>query len=174
MISLTKIASSSRPASGHESSLAALADQLAPLITPVHLKTADVFAWSPKRQEILYPANQDDLSSQAALLHEAGHARLGHANYQTDLELLLMEVDAWQEALKLADKLGVVVRHEHIENCLDTYRDWLHRRSTCPLCGNRSLETRPTIYECFNCSSQWHVSRSRFCRPYRRLLKGAC
>jgi hypothetical protein len=126
--------------------------------------------WSPHDQRITYTLKgQESPEAVWALLHEVGHAMLGHDRYDSDFELLKLEVAAWQKACELADKYGVSVDEEHVQDCLDTYRDWLHRRSTCPVCGNHSFQKDPAAYECFNCRTIWKVSVSRFCRPYRRL-----
>ncbi len=102
-----------------------------------------------------------------ALLHEAGHALLGHKGYKTDAGLLMLEVEAWQAAQKLSIKMEITITEEHIQDCLNTYRDWLYARSTCPTCALNSLQIDETTYLCLNCSARWSVSQSRFCRPYR-------
>lgn len=128
------------------------------------------FSWSPKNREIIYKKGSlNDTANQWALLHELGHATLGHNTYKSDFELLQLEVAAWEEAVVLAKKYQLFIDEDHIQDCLDTYRDWLHRRSTCPTCGNRSLQENAQEYACFNCGCRWHVTASRFCRPYRRV-----
>lgn len=127
---------------------------------------SDSFHWSPKNQTISYI----DLSEEQnvwALLHEAAHAVLEHMSYQSDFELLKLEVSAWDQAKKLGEDLGHKVDEEHIQDCLDTYRDWLHQRSTCPSCSSVCLQASPNQYRCHNCYTVWNVSNSRFCRPYR-------
>lgn len=131
------------------------------------------FCWSPKEQTITYPdrALNDD-TDVWALLHETAHSILGHQDYTTDLQLLMMEVAAWDEAKKQADTRGITIDEEHIQDCLDTYRDWLHRRSTCPTCGVVGLQRAAKEYSCHNCPTIWHVSAARFCRPYRLKVSG--
>jgi formate dehydrogenase assembly factor FdhD len=124
--------------------------------------------WSPKTQEITYKVTPSK-HTRWATFHELGHALLGHSSYTSDFELLRLEVAAWQSAKELAIKYGDRINDLHIQNCLDTYRDWLHRRSTCPICGVRSLQQNKSTYHCFNCQSEWRVSTSRFCRAYRQL-----
>ncbi len=129
----------------------------------------DAFYWSPKDRSVTYSASSTQPEiAMWSLLHEVSHGILGHATYQSDFELMELEVEAWQKARKVAKKYDIQISPEHIEDCLDTYRDWLHRRSTCPTCGMVSLQKDPRTYECFNCKTSWHVSSSRFCRPYRR------
>jgi hypothetical protein len=131
----------------------------------------EAFYWSPKDNTINYKLDLENETSVWALLHEVAHCLLQHTTYNSDFELMQLEVAAWHKAEKLAKHYGVTIDPEHIQDCLDTYRDWLHRRSTCPTCGVVSLQKDSQTYQCFNCQTQWHVSNSRFCRPYRRLAK---
>lgn len=146
-----------------------LITQLQKLLPEFHFVAENSFYWSPEKQKIAYATDQ--MSEQVgiwSLLHEAGHARLGHNNYTTDFELLLLEVAAWDEAKLIASQLSIDIDDDHIQDCLDTYRDWLHKRSTCPTCGNTGLQYGSSEYHCHNCHSQWTVTASRFCRPYRK------
>ncbi|CAN5454768.1 hypothetical protein BH10PAT3_BH10PAT3_5050 [soil metagenome] len=129
----------------------------------------DIFYWSPKNSSVTYAAGSTQPEiSKWSLLHEVSHGILGHKNYYSDFELMQLEVAAWQQARLLARSYGIQIDPEHIQDCLDTYRDWLHLRATCPSCGTVSAQKDPNTYECFNCRTVWHVSNSRFCRPYRR------
>ena len=123
--------------------------------------------WSPEKGQIFY-AGEDNDHSIEGLLHELGHARLDHHGYVSDLELLQKEVEAWQEALCLAGLYGVDFDEDHMQDCLDTYRDWVHKRSICPICASTGLQEGEKRYSCLNCGHVWHVTASRFCRPYRR------
>jgi hypothetical protein len=123
--------------------------------------------WSPDKGQIVYPGEEHDHSIEG-LLHELGHARLAHQGYISDLELLQKEVEAWQEAVCLAGLYGVDIDEEHMQDCLDTYRDWVHKRSICPSCQSTGLQQNESTYVCLNCGHDWHVTSSRFCRPYRR------
>jgi len=130
------------------------------------------FYWSPASKQITYA--QEALQERVgiwALLHELSHAILGHENYETDFELLMLEVSAWKHAQNLAIKYGHIIDVDHVQDCLDTYRDWLDQRSTCPLCGNTSMQQNSRLYRCFNCASEWQVTASRFCRPYRLTMR---
>lgn len=142
------------------------------LLPDVKFVESGSFYWSPKIKTV-YMNNQtmQDKKGQWALLHEVAHALLNHQNYHTDAGLLMLEVAAWQAALDLGRKLGVTVDEEHVQECLNTYRDWLYARSTCPTCALNSLQIDGTTYLCINCSCQWSVSSSRFCRPYRMKNK---
>jgi hypothetical protein len=130
---------------------------------------SQTFYWSPKANKVFFKivADNDEVATWS-LLHEVGHALLEHQVYESDFELLNMEVQAWAKAEKLAKDYGVTIDPGHVQDCLDTYRDWLYQRSTCPTCMNCSLQTNNRTYQCFNCGTVWHVSASRMCRPYRR------
>lgn len=132
----------------------------------------EAHCWSPRRGEILYaasPAAADSASRDiAGLLHELGHARLGHRGFVSDFDLLQKEMQAWEEAVRLAETYGVEIDQNHVQNCLDTYRDWLFRRSRCPRCTTTGVQETAHRYHCANCQNNWEVSNSRLQRPYRR------
>jgi len=123
--------------------------------------------WSPEHGQILYE-NTSKTHNIEGLLHELGHARLQHKGYASDLELLQKEVDAWGEAQGLAKTYEVPFSDDHMQDCLDTYRDWIYKRSTCPKCLSTGLQRDEQHYHCINCAHVWGVTASRFCRPYRR------
>ncbi|MBP9853080.1 hypothetical protein KBC77_03790 [Candidatus Saccharibacteria bacterium] len=109
-----------------------------------------------------------DMQECWTLLHETAHALLQHESFTSDIELLQMEVAAWHHARVLAGRFKITIDPDYIEDCLDSYRDWLHARATCPTCFERSLQTDTHTYTCHNCSAKWHVTKSRLCRTYRR------
>jgi hypothetical protein len=127
------------------------------------------FKWDPQTKQVHYkaPSSEADCWS---FFHELGHALLDHKTYSSDFELLKMEVLAWQRARTLAEKYGFDVSQDHVEQCIDSYRDWLHGRSKCRRCEQSGLEKTPGIYNCFNCDFTWKVSPARFCRVYRKEL----
>jgi hypothetical protein len=133
------------------------------------IKEAKSFYWSPDANTIAFSSEKlKTAAGQWSLLHEAAHAYLEHTVYKNDFELLKMEVAAWEEAKIFSLKIKIKIDEDHIQDCLDTYRDWLHRRSTCPTCGNAGLQQTRRTYHCHNCLTKWEVTHSRFCRPYRR------
>lgn len=145
-------------------------NDLTKIVPDINFTPGERFSWSPSQRRITYAPDQIEDGGRWALLHETGHAMLGHLSYKTDFELLRMEVAAWEKARELALKLELTISEEHIQACLDSYRDWLSRRSTCPGCGTRTLQKDLTnTYSCFNCHTCWQVSPSRFCRAYRSL-----
>ena len=129
------------------------------------------FYWSPAKTQVIYNFDSPGESTIWSLFHELGHALLGHNTYRSDFELLKLESAAWHKAKELAQPFGHAIDNDHIEDCLDTYRDWLYQRSTCPHCTSCSLQIDPKTYCCFNCGGTWQVSASRLCRAYRRKQK---
>lgn len=126
------------------------------------------YCWSPLTNEIGYDENRHDVSADWSLLHETGHALLHHAAYYADFELIRLEMAAWAKARELAVEFGITIDEDHIQDCLDTYRDWLFKRSICPDCSTRALQLNDYAhYRCFNCHKVWRVTPSRFCRAYR-------
>lgn len=126
------------------------------------------FHWSPQEQTIFYASRVDD---SASLLHELAHAVLGHDNFSKDIELLEMERDAWGYARqRLASRYGVGISETTAETALDTYRDWLHARSTCPTCTATGLQIKKSHYRCLACATTWRVNDARVCALRRYTL----
>lgn len=106
------------------------------------------------------------------LLHELGHALLNHKNFVQDIELLQMERAAWDQAEQLARRYHVKIDRDEIEDAMDSYRDWLHRRSLCPKCGQTGLQSRDSLeYRCLNCSTHWTANDARSCELRRRRIR---
>ena len=132
---------------------------------------SDKFYWTPETKTIYYDKKSRGNTADLALLHEIGHAKLNHKVYSSDFNLIQLELEAWEEAKQIAKDLGIKIDLNHIEDCLDTYRDWMAKRSQCPGCGVRNLQqTNSKQYSCYNCRSKWKVTPSRFCRPYRAMI----
>lgn len=89
---------------------------------------------------------------QLCLLHELGHATLQHREFRTDPERLRMEMEAWRQAERLCGRYGIEFDMEFAEQQLDSYRDWLHRRSLCPRCGLTCYQTPDGRYHCPGCA----------------------
>jgi hypothetical protein len=165
-----------------------LLERLRQDFTDINFVAGKAFCWSPNDRRVCYKAEVSSGSTSPtvqtsavfSLLHEVGHALLEHRRYRLDFELLELELAAWQEARLLGKRYGITICEDHVQNCLDTYRDWLYRRSICPTCSTRALQqdsspAQKPSYRCFNCHATWLVASSRFCRPYRQIkgqLKG--
>ena len=130
----------------------------------------DEFRWSPQDKSITY--NPDDPHLADRLLHEVAHAELQHRQYERDIELIAFERDAWQYArATLAPTFGVSIESDTIEDDLDTYRDWLHARSTCPSCGATGIQTNTKEYTCVACRTIWTVNQAIGCGLKRHTKK---
>lgn len=130
------------------------------------------FSWHAGKQHISYSATAlQDLRGEWALLHELGHALLAHTDYLSDMELLHIEIAAWDKARELSKKYQLHIDEDYIQDSLDSYRDWIHVRSTCPTCHEHCLQTTRSSYRCHNCGTSWHITQSRLCRPYRKTQK---
>ena len=137
------------------------------------------FSWSPSNSTIYYvdsnnntgnDATSSEESSPALLVHELGHALLGHASYQRDVELVGMEAAAWEEARKIAKSHGIDISDDDVQDHLDTYREWLHSRSTCPNCTANGFQTGKLTYSCPACTHNWRVNEARLCALRRYSL----
>ncbi len=143
-------------------------EQLRTKFPTLKFAPASGYIWSPKQRTVYY--FNDELETPRgtmAILHEVGHALLGHEDYQLDIELLNMEVAAWTKARELARLFGTDVNEDHVEDCLDTYRLWLFKRSRCPRCNNTSVQTDSRHYGCFVCGSKWQVAATHSLQPRR-------
>jgi hypothetical protein len=126
------------------------------------------FHWSPINRTVTYIPDAEDET--ALLLHELSHALLGHQDYKKDISLLEMERDAWQYAKDtLGPSYDQVISEDTIENALDSYRDWLHARSTCPACQATGIQTKDE-YKCLACRGKWRVNEARICALRRYTL----
>lgn len=136
----------------------------------IEFASGEDFMWAPDSQTVYYSAKSDATFGALSLLHETSHAILGHRRYNSDMGLLHLELAAWQHAKKLAEPYATKIDNEHIEDCMDTYRNWLHGRSLCPHCNLSGMQLDATTYTCTFCHQEWHVSSARFCRPYRKKI----
>lgn len=130
-----------------------------------------MFVWSAKDRTITYTLDYDNQDHAVwALIHEVAHAELEHNYYKSDIDLLRHEVDAWHRAKDIAQSFHITIDEEHIQDCLDTYRDWLHKRATCPNCNVITMQQDDKTYRCFNCQTSWRVPASPQCRITRRKI----
>lgn len=132
----------------------------------VNFIESDHFRWNADKRVVFFSTNTE--TPVWSLMHEIGHMNSGHQAYSSDLGLLKMEVEAWQKAKQLGAMYGLKADEEYIQDCIDSYRDWLHKRSCCPLCNQNGIEKTKGHYWCINCQASWEVSNSRFCRVYRK------
>ena len=146
-----------------------LLDQLTRDFPDITFHPGEQFEWKPEAQSVTY--NLTDPSFNARLLHEVGHSQLKHSSYSRDIDLVAMERDAWQEArVTLAPRYDIAISSEEIDIDMDTYRDWLHERSTCPYCESNGIQTGSKEYTCVTCRKKWQVNEARTCSLRRYKL----
>ncbi len=135
----------------------------------VAFKKGDGFKWSPGQRTVYFnPRLLTTPEGIWSLLHELGHAILQHNSFSSDIELIKFEVEAWETAKELAVKYKLPpIDLEYIENNLDTYRNWIYRRSACPNCSQCSFQQDQVTYYCFNCNCVWRVPSSQICQVKR-------
>lgn len=150
-------------------STTSLIDKLQTDFPDLTFAASDGFRWSPHDKTVFYDTQSDDCAS---LLHELSHAVLNHQQYTKDIELIEIERDAWQYATdSLSHQYKVTISDDTVQNALDTYRDWMHARSTCPDCQATGVQTKKNLYKCLACSAQWRVNDARVCALRRYTVK---
>lgn len=133
----------------------------------VEFEPSNDFHWQPETKTIWFVEGMVEVPhGQLLLAHELGHAKLNHCEFRNDLDLLQKEVQAWGEARKIAKECKIPFDEELAENCLNSYRHWLDKRSTCPECSQTGYQTK-TTYHCINCNHRWRVSASQTTRVCR-------
>lgn len=151
-------------------SITSLSAKLARDYPHLTFEQGEDFAWHPKSRTITYSLEVDEAAS--LLLHETAHAALEHTRYLRDIELLRMEQEAWNHAQHtLAPAYDMIIDPSLVAASLDTYRDWLHKRSLCPNCQQTGIQDTPTTYRCLSCSTRWEVNEARTCRLKRRRIE---
>lgn len=115
----------------------------------LRFKNGRKFAFRPPKTILLGP---EEPNYKALILHEVAHALCGHKNFKIDIERIKMECEAWEKAKELAERYGIEIDEEMIQEELDTYRDWLHQKSRCRLCGLTRFQTTDGRYHCPRCN----------------------
>lgn len=117
------------------------------------------FAYDASEDVINYdPGQLGRTDGKLALLHEISHALLGHFHYRFDFELFAMEMDAWNMTKALARKHKVKINQSYIDECMDSYDQWLTKRGTCPKCNEFNIQNQPNRFCCHRCQTAWKVS----------------
>lgn len=147
-------------------SINSLIDKLRLNYPDLRFTASDSFEWNVAEKQVLFDPN-DDLGIER-LLHEVGHAQLQHEGFHKDVDLIAMERAAWELAkTDIGPKFDVRIPADVIEDDLDTYRGWLHARSTCPECESTGLQIKRHTYKCLACSKNWRVNDARTCELRR-------
>lgn len=127
------------------------------------------FYWSAIDKTIHFDSSRmDSEEGLYKLIHEIGHAESHHKNFTSGIKLLSLETEAWVKAKDIASTFDLNIPEKFIEHSLDSYRDWLHKRSTCPTCKTVGIESNENQYRCFNCRQKWAVSGDQRSRCYRQ------
>lgn len=142
--------------------------QLARDFPSLRFEPSDDFHWSPHDKTIYFKPTEPN---SPLLIHELSHALLGHDTYESDVALLKIEREAWNKATELAPIYKIPIEDEVIESHLDTYREWLHARSTCPACSANGYQVKTSLYRCLACSTEWKVNEARLCGLKRYTTK---
>jgi hypothetical protein len=130
------------------------------------LPSVEGFSWSPEERTVFYMETNDT----ALLLHELSHGLLSHQDYRRDVELIAMETAAWEEARRISARYGVTIDDDVADQHLETYRQWMHDRSTCPECEASGVQTGRQAYHCIACGARWKVNEARLCALRRHVL----
>ncbi|HJM04353.1 MAG TPA: hypothetical protein QF549_01785 [Candidatus Saccharimonadaceae bacterium] len=126
------------------------------------------FFWSPVQSTVHF--NQADPLCDSLLLHELAHGVLGHQEYSRDVELIALETAAWDKAKELAPTYEISIDEDAVQDHLDTYRDWLHARSSCPSCNATGLQGTKQTYRCVACGHEWRANTAQICALRRYTL----
>lgn len=132
-------------------------------------QAGDQFKFQPAQQTIIYQHQSEQ--GALLLLHELAHALLQHTDYRFDIELVKMEVDAWEYTKsQLLPHYQITADPELIDDTLESYRDWLYRRSLCPKCGSVGSQVADLSYKCLECPTKWQPNDAKFTALRRRQL----
>ncbi|MBQ6460825.1 hypothetical protein IJJ36_00090 [Candidatus Saccharibacteria bacterium] len=108
------------------------------------------FSFRPPKT-IIMRSNEEN--GELLLLHELGHALSGHKTFDTGARRLKMEREAWEKVREIAPKYGVGFDDSLVEVELDTYRDWLDKKTRCKKCGLTCYQTPDGVNHCPRCEN---------------------
>ncbi|MDP4038766.1 MAG: hypothetical protein Q8P54_02290 [bacterium] len=132
---------------------------------------SDHFAYSASEDIVNYdPEKLESDLGRLNLLHEISHCLLGHIDYDYDLELLIMEVKAWNKTRELAPIFKIKIDEDYITTCIESYDLWVSSRATCPECDNFNLQQKLNEFRCFNCQTRWRVNKRKDKRVTRTII----
>ena len=132
-------------------------------------EASEDFHWSPSDNVVFY--NKKSPDANVFLLHELSHALLGHGKYEHDIQLISLERQAWDHTRALVRDFDMEIPDNLIEDTLDSYREWLHSRSTCPKCQANGIQSDTKTYKCLVCGGHWSVNEAKTCALRRYANK---
>ena len=115
-----------------------------------NFRKGERFSFRPPKTITVGP---DEKNDELLLLHELGHAMSGHKAFNTGAERLKMEREAWEKARELASSYDVEFDDSLAEAELDTYRDWLDKKTRCKKCGLTCYQTPDEVIHCPRCEN---------------------
>ncbi len=115
-----------------------------------NFRKGERFSFRPPKTITVGP---DEKNDELLLLHELGHAMSGHKAFNTGAERLKMEREAWEKARELASGYGVEFDDFLAETELDTYRNWLDKKTRCKKCGLTCYQTPDGVNHCPRCEN---------------------
>ena len=119
-------------------------------------RSAKHFYWDSSKEVIYYSKDMlKTLEGKMSLLHEIGHALLGHLDYKYDFELIKMEISAWDKSVTLAKLFNLQLDLRVIDENLKSYFKWLKKRQHCLICKENGMQLVNREYHCLNCSFSW-------------------
>lgn len=131
-------------------------------------KPSDCFKWSHCDKTIYYNVVENNFN--ISLVHELSHALLGHKEYLKDIQLLNMEAEAWKKSKELASHYKLIIDDDTVQINLDSYRDWIHKRSLCINCNATGIQTKNNEYKCLLCNQSWKVNEAKRNRLIRTKI----
>lgn len=144
-------------------------EQLKNSYPEINFLPGTTYSWNHATKTITYSKKGLGHKHYHSIVHELSHAILGHAHFKNDIDLLKMERDAWSLTKKLLRDFALKIDSEHIEDCLDTYRDWIYKRAKCPNCAHVGFQSSKNAYSCVSCVLSWRLPESRLCMVKRVL-----
>ena len=121
-------------------------------IAPLTFRPGGHFHWHHPSRTVYYDPH--DAEAPAYLLHEYGHALLGHCGYAHDVQLVAMERAAWSTGCRVGAGWQL-----------------LHARSRCPHCNATGLQRSDGTYTCLACFTHWRANSATTCQLRRYVVK---
>jgi hypothetical protein len=147
-----------------------LIDEIKAAYPRLVLRRGDNFYYNASAMSITY--DPSDRFVCQLLLHEIGHYIAADPTPNSGVELIACEQRAWFIATStLSPRFEVKIDKDFVEDCLDTYRHWLHQRSTCSYCNITALEFSSSHYTCVACGRSWLANSAKTCRLKKTSLK---
>jgi hypothetical protein len=110
------------------------------------------FEWNFAKNTIYLGEPQPNYALLA--LHELSHALLSHKDYKQHISRLKMEREAWNYAkTQLCPRYKIPFNEDFAEIQLDSYRNWLHQKSKCPVCKQTRYQDKNGRYHCPFCEN---------------------